>query len=154
MADWAEKAAQIAAERDRERVLNLERSKRETDVRDAIGPKLFSALESWIGNQIKRFNEIRKNDELTITAKAEPGITNKVDRLLLIDGKNVSPLRVEYSSALHTITYECGSSARREFKLVVDQSGQDGWFESSYHQRITMEDLGLEMLTKWFDSPF
>jgi hypothetical protein len=152
--DWAVKAAKEATERDRIKTLNLEKSSRESLIKNEVGPAFFRTLQEWMKTKVGEFNSIRRNEELVVTTSAQANSSfNTVDSLISVrpsDGSR-QPLKVTYSVSTHTINYEYGQG-HGDFKLNVAKDDSAN-FETTFHKRISPEEMGAEMLDKFMISP-
>jgi hypothetical protein len=152
--DWAVAAARKAGEQDHTRQLNLEKNAREAKIKDTVGPSLFRQLQEWIISQVKEFNSLRKQEELTVATTAQPNAANnQLDSLIRVNRPNISPLTITYNQATHIISYECGKKAHTEFTLKIAENG-NAVFETPYHQDRTVQEMGSEMLNNLLESTF
>jgi hypothetical protein len=155
MEDWAEKAAAVAAEKDRSQEAQIGKANRDARIKVEVGPKLFKQLQEWLLAEVDKYNRLRGSSELVVESvkavKPKPALLCDRINVKRSDGKK-STLKINLSSPKGDIHYDYGGS-KHSFTLTVDNGGRAS-FKTSYHAAKTIEEIGTEMLSKFQESEF
>jgi hypothetical protein len=154
MNDWATKAAQHANEEEHARNLETEKYVRNLNIKGQAGPQIFAQLQEWIIKQVAQYNKNRGKQELAVDVSqghdlSSPCPTQEITVRRLDNSKG--PLTITYSPSAHTISYHCGATGTVIFNLVVGDDGA-AYFQTPYHVRKTVEQMGQEMLENFEQS--
>jgi hypothetical protein len=155
MSDWAETAAQKANEEEKHRSFETERYVRDANIKDQAGPEIFLQLQEWTTSKVDTYNRNRGKQELRAEVSSGHDLSSpRPSQKIVVRRADNSrgPLTITYSPSVHTISFDCGAG-RGQFNLKVGNDGKP-YFETPYHVRMTIEEMGQEMLSKFMESPF
>jgi hypothetical protein len=127
----------------------------ELNKKDDLGPKQFRQLQEWIEGQVAHYNNNRGNPELKVSVlQGRDWSSSRPTQEIVVKrtDNSRSPLTINYSPSAHTIRYQSVRGSG-EFVLTIDDDSK-AYFETPYHVRKTIEEMGQEMLESFAASPF